>query len=181
MDNTADISQRLREALLLLEAGSQQEPNDDAPMRCQVKGTAEAWEFFKEMSHLEQEELWVIALNNSLEVLGLVKLYRGNASSAIVRPAEVFREAVRLGATSIAIAHNHPGGDPRPSTEDLEITRVVVAAGKILDIPLLDHLVIGRQSYTSIIGQRLVDISSKDRAQRMASTQSRPWTQRIEL
>ncbi|MDA8186963.1 MAG: JAB domain-containing protein [Dehalococcoidales bacterium] len=181
MGNTADISQRLREALLLLESGSQQEPNDEQPMRRQVKGTDEAWEFFKEMRHLEQEELWVIALNNSLEVLDLVKLYRGNASSAIVRPAEVFREAVRLGATSVAMAHNHPAGDPRPSAEDLEITRVVAAAGKILDIPLLDHLVIARQSYTSIIGQHLVDITGQNKAQKTASTQKRPWTQRIEL
>lgn len=181
MENTADISQRLREALLLLEGGSQQEPNDEQPVLRHVKGTAEAWEFFKEMRHLEQEELWVISLNNSLEVLGLVKLYRGNASSAIVRPAEVFREAVRLGATSVAMAHNHSGGDPRPSTEDLEITRVVAAAGKILDIPLLDHLVIGRQSYTSIMGQRLVDITGQNKPQKMASAQKRPWTQRIEL
>ena len=181
VDNTADISQRLREALLLLEGGAQPEPNDDQPVRRQGKGTTEAWEFFKEMRHLEQEELWVIALNNALEVLGLVKLYRGNASSAIIRPAEVFKEAVRLGATSVAMAHNHPGGDPRPSTEDIEITRVVAAAGKILDIPLLDHLVIGRQSYTSIIGQRLVDISGQNKAQKMASNQKRPWTQRIEL
>lgn len=180
MDNTADISHHLWEALLLLERGSQPEPNDDQPARRQVKGTTEAWEFFKEMRHLEQEELWVIALNNALEVLGLVKLYRGNASSAIVRPAEVFREAVRLGATSVAMAHNHPAGDPRPSTEDLEITRVV-AAGKILDIPLLDHLVIGRQGYTSIIGQRLVDTSGQNRTSKMASTQRRPWTKRIEL
>lgn len=181
MGNTADISQRLREALLLLEGSSLPEPNDEPPVRRQVKGTAEAWEFFKDMRRLEQEELWVIALNNSLEVLGLVKLYRGNASSAIVRPAEIFREAVRLGATSVAMAHNHPAGDPRPSTEDLEITRVVAAAGRILDIPLLDHLVIGRQSYTSIIGQRLVDITGQNKAHKTASTQKRPWTQRIEL
>ncbi len=181
MDNTANISRRLREVLLLLEGGSPLEPNDDQQVRRQVKGTTEAWEFFNDMRHLEQEELWVIALNNALEVLGLVKLYRGNASSAIIRPAEVFREAVRLGATSVAMAHNHPAGDPRPSTEDLEITKVVAAAGKILDIPLLDHLVIGRQSYTSIIGQRLVDIAGQAKTQKMASAQKRPWTQRIEL
>ena len=181
MGNAADISQHLREALLLLEGGAQEEPDGDQLVRRQVKGSAEAWEFFKEMRHLEQEELWVIALNNSLEVLGLVKLYRGNASSAIIRPAEVFREPVRLGATSVAIAHNHPAGDPRPSAEDLEITKVVAGAGKILDIPLLDHLVIGRQTYTSIIGQRLVDIGEQNKARKAASTQKRPWTQRIEL
>ena len=149
--------------------------------RRRVAGSREAWEVFKQMRHLEQEELWVMLLNNVLELLGLVKLYRGNAVSAVIRPAEVFREAVRLGATSVAIAHNHPSGDPRPSTEDLESTRAIAAAGRILDIPLLDHLVIGRLGYTSIIGQRLVDIAGQSKAQKMASTQKRPWTQRIEL
>ncbi|HLC29233.1 MAG TPA: JAB domain-containing protein [Dehalococcoidia bacterium] len=181
MENTSDVSQHLRKALLLLEGHPHQEPEHSQSARRHIKGTAQAWEFFKEMGDLEQEELWVIALNNSLEIVGFVKLYRGNATLAVVRPAEVFREAVRLGATAIAIAHNHPGGDPRPSSQDLEVTRAVGAAGRILDIPLLDHLVIGRQGYTSIMGQCLTDTEGQKRTVSASPTQDRSWVERIEL
>lgn len=74
-------------------------------------------------------------------------MYEGNLTSSIVRPAEVFKEAIRENAASIIVVHNHPSGDPTPSQDDARVTREIVAAGKVLDIDVLDHLVIGDQSH----------------------------------
>lgn len=175
------VSQHLRQALLLLEGQSLPGPEDGLQARRVVRSTSEAGEVFKEMSTLEQEELWVIALNNANELLGLVKVYRGNASSAIVRPAEVFREAVRLGATAIVIAHNHPSSDLRPTLEDIQTTRVIAGAGSILDIPLLDHLIIGRQGHSSIIKHSLADPGDPRTPPETAPEQRVAWLERIEL
>ena len=107
-----------------------------------------------EMSALEQEHLRVLLLNTKNQVLNTVEVYVGNVNSSIVRPSEVFRPAVRDNAPSIIIVHNHPSGDPTPSPEDAAITRELVAAGKLLGIELLDHLVIGS-------GGRYVSLNEK--------------------
>jgi DNA repair protein RadC len=104
-----------------------------------------------EMSTLVQEELWVLVLDTRSRVITVEKVYRGNVSSSIVRPAEVFREAVRRTAPSILIAHNHPSHDPSPSPNDLDVTRDLIAAGRLLGITLRDHLIIGGGSrYVSL-------------------------------
>ncbi len=109
-----------------------------------------------EMAHLEQEHLRVLLLNTRNQVLSTVEVYVGNVNSSIVRPAEVFRPAVRANAPSIIVAHNHPSGDPTPSSEDVAITRDLVSAGKLLGIDLLDHLVIGGGGrYVSLNERRL--------------------------
>ena len=103
------------------------------------------------MSQLVQEELWVLVLDTRSRVITVEKVYRGNVSSSIVRPAEVFREAVRRTAPSILIAHNHPSHDPSPSPNDLDVTRDLIAAGRLLGITLRDHLIIGGGSrYVSL-------------------------------
>ena len=96
-----------------------------------------------EMASLDQEHLRVLLLNTKNQVLNTAEVYVGNVNSSIVRPSEVFRPAVRENAPSIVVVHNHPSGDPTPSPEDVSITRDLVAAGKLLGIDLLDHLVIG--------------------------------------
>ncbi|MDX1520385.1 MAG: JAB domain-containing protein, partial [Anaerolineae bacterium] len=77
-------------------------------------------------------------------------VYVGNVNSSIIRVAEVFRDAVRHNATALILAHNHPSGDPTPSPEDVNVTRSVVAAGNLLGIEVLDHLVIGHQRFVSL-------------------------------
>jgi DNA repair protein RadC len=96
-----------------------------------------------EMSALEQEHLKVLVLNTKNEVMGIQEIYVGNVNSAVVRPAEVFRPAVRDNATSIIVVHNHPSGDPTPSREDVTITRLLVSSGQVLGVDLLDHVVVG--------------------------------------
>ena len=110
-----------------------------------------------EMGALVQEQLRVLLLDTRNQVLGQRTVYQGNVNSSIVRPAEVFRPAVIESAPSIIIAHNHPSSDPTPSPEDVSITRDLVAAGKLLGIDLLDHIVIGGNRWVSLKERKLMD------------------------
>jgi len=83
-------------------------------------------------------------------VLAMPTIYRGNVSAALVRIAELFRDAVRLHASRLILVHNHPSGDPTPSPDDLHMTAEAVAAGRLLDIAVLDHLVVGHGSWVSL-------------------------------
>jgi DNA repair protein RadC len=96
-----------------------------------------------EMSALEQEELWVLHLDTRNRVIGKDKTYKGSLNASMVRVGELFRTAIRQNVASIIIIHNHPTGDPTPSPEDVALTRAICSAGKLLDIDVLDHLVIG--------------------------------------
>ncbi|MEP7040602.1 MAG: DNA repair protein RadC [Chloroflexota bacterium] len=102
------------------------------------------------MGHLEQEELRSVLLNTKNTVTGMVTVYAGNLAGSSVRVGEVFREAVRRQSAAMVVVHNHPSGDPSPSAEDLRITRELAEAGRLLDIELLDHLVIGHGRWVSL-------------------------------
>jgi DNA repair protein RadC len=102
------------------------------------------------MGRLEREELRVATLNTKNVVTALVTVYVGNVAGSAVRVGEVFRDAVRRNAAAVLVVHNHPSGDPSPSGEDLRITAELAAAGRLLDIQLLDHLVIGRDRWVSL-------------------------------
>ena len=102
------------------------------------------------MAHLEREELRSILLNTKNTVTGMVTVYAGNLAGSSVRVGEVFREAVRRQSAAMVVVHNHPSGDPSPSAEDLRITRELAEAGRLLDIELLDHLVIGHGQWVSL-------------------------------
>lgn len=97
-----------------------------------------------EMSILPQEHLVVLLLNTRNQVVGKRQIYVGTVNSSAVRPAEVLRPAILENAPSIIVVHNHPSGDPTPSAEDVAITGDLMNAGKLMDIELLDHLVIGQ-------------------------------------
>ena len=103
-----------------------------------------------EMQGLIQEELRVILLDTRNRKIDVIKIYVGSLNSSMVRIGELFRDAIQRSAASIIIVHNHPSGDPTPSPEDAALTRAAVAAGKLLDIEVLDHLVIGLGSYISL-------------------------------
>jgi DNA repair protein RadC len=102
------------------------------------------------MGHLEREELRVVLLNTKNAVLKVVTVYQGNVSSSLVRVGELFRDAVRINAAGAILVHNHPSGDPTPSPDDLHLTAEALAAGRLLDIELLDHLVIGHDAFVSL-------------------------------
>ncbi len=99
---------------------------------------------------LEQEHLDVVLLDTKNGMTGIVNVYKGSLNSSLIRIGEVFKEAVRTNAASIIVAHNHPSGDPSPSPEDIAVTRAIVQAGKLLDIEVLDHIVVGEARYVSL-------------------------------
>lgn len=108
-----------------------------------IKSPADAANLLSEMSVLEQETMRTILLDTKNRVLAIPTVYRGSLHTTVVRVTELFREAVRQNCAGLIIAHNHPSGDPTPSPEDVAVTAEIVKAGKILDIDVLDHLVIG--------------------------------------
>ncbi|HEX4897761.1 MAG TPA: DNA repair protein RadC [Candidatus Limnocylindrales bacterium] len=103
-----------------------------------------------QMGRLEREELRVVVLNTKNVVLRVTTAYQGNVSASFVRVGELFRDAVRLTASSVILVHNHPSGDPTPSPDDLHLTAEALAAGRLLDIAVLDHLVIGHDAFVSM-------------------------------
>ncbi len=103
-----------------------------------------------EMSLLLQEHLRTVLLDSHCRVLSIPTIYIGSVNSAQVRVGEVFREAIRINATAMIVVHNHPSGDPTPSPDDTYVTRAIVEAGKLMNIDVLDHLIIGRQRFVSL-------------------------------
>jgi DNA repair protein RadC len=106
--------------------------------------------FMLEMAHLDQEQLRVACLNtrNRLQKIHLV--YQGSLNTSMIRVGEIYKEPLRLNSAAIIIAHNHPSGEPNPSSEDVLVTREIIQAGKLLDVECLDHLVIGQGKWVSM-------------------------------
>jgi DNA repair protein RadC len=103
-----------------------------------------------EMSALEQEHLRVMLLDTRNRVLDIVEVYRGSLNSSQVRVGELYKAAIRRNAAAIIVVHNHPSGDPTPSPDDVAVTRAIVSAGKLLDVDVLDHIIIGQGKFTSL-------------------------------
>ena len=119
--------------------------------RPQVRSPADAANLLmSEMSLLEQEHLRVMMLDTKNRVLGSPTVYVGSLNTSLIRVGELFREAIRNNCASIIVAHNHPSGDPTPSPEDVAVTRQIAEAGKLLDVDVLDHLIIGRQRFVRL-------------------------------
>jgi DNA repair protein RadC len=97
------------------------------------------------------EVFWVLPLNTQHRLISgrALVVTRGTVSSTLVHPREVFRQLILLNAAAVIVAHNHPSGDPTPSADDRLVTEQLVAAGRLLGIPVLDHLVLGYPAYTS--------------------------------
>lgn len=125
-----------------------QQTPDERPV---IQSPADAAELvLYEMSGLSQEHLWVLILDTRNRVISKEKIYVGSLNSSSVRIGELFKAAIQRSAASLIVVHNHPSGDPTPSPEDISLTRAVVQAGKLLDIDVLDHLVIGQGRFVSL-------------------------------
>ena len=97
----------------------------------------------RDLALSEQERLRTLLLDTHNWVMGVQDVYQGNLNSITIRPSEVFREAVKCNSAAIIVAHNHPSQDASPSQEDLVSNRLLVQAGKVLGIELVDHLIFG--------------------------------------
>src|SRR5664280_337516 len=103
-----------------------------------------------EMSALEQEHLRVILLDTRNRVLEIVEIYKGSVNSSQIHVGKIFKAAIRRNAPALIVVHNHPSGDPTPSPDDAVVTRAIVQAGKLLDVDVLDHMVIGQGRWVSL-------------------------------
>jgi DNA repair protein RadC len=103
-----------------------------------------------EMSAFPQEHLWTILLDTRNRLISIERLYQGSLNASTVRVGELFRAAIQKNAAGLIMVHNHPSGDPSPSPEDVNLTRTAVQAGKLMDIDVLDHLVIGKGRHVSL-------------------------------
>jgi DNA repair protein RadC len=103
-----------------------------------------------EMSHLDQEHLRTVLLDTKSRVQAISTVYIGSLNASMVRVGEVFKTAVKLNSAALIVAHNHPSGDATPSPDDVLITREIVSAGRLLDVDVLDHIVVGHGSWVSL-------------------------------
>jgi DNA repair protein RadC len=112
--------------------------------------------FAARLRDLAVEEFHLLALDSQSQVLREVMITRGLLNSSLVHPREVFRYAIAEAAAGIIVVHNHPSGDPTPSAEDQSVTRQLVAAGRLLDLPLYDHVIVAGDRFTSFAAAGLL-------------------------
>jgi len=120
----------------------------DAPAIHSPRDAAEL--LMEELRHLKEEHFVVLFLNTKNRVIGKRTLSIGSLNASVVHPREVFRAAIQHSSASILCAHNHPSGDPAPSPEDIQLTRRLAEAGRLVGIELLDHIVIGDNRFVSL-------------------------------
>lgn len=111
----------------------------------------------EEMRYYRKEYFKIILLNTKNQIISVEDISVGSLNSSIVHPRELFNLPVKKSAASVILIHNHPSGDPSPSREDLEVTKRLVEAGKILGITVLDHIIVGEGKYASFKEQGLMD------------------------
>jgi DNA repair protein RadC len=115
-----------------------------------VQGPADVFEITADLRRLRREHFIGLYLNTRNRLLIRETISIGSLNASIVHPREVFEPALRQGAASLIVVHNHPSGETEPSEDDLAITRRLSEAGEILGVPLLDHVIVGGQGYTSL-------------------------------
>lgn len=101
-----------------------------------------------------EEYMYMICMNTKNRIIGVFEVSHGNVNSSIVGVREIFQKALLANAVSIILMHNHPSGDPTPSREDINVTRRIVDAGKLLGIDVLDHIIVGDKTYSSLKEKR---------------------------
>lgn len=109
-----------------------------------------------QMVGLPREEFWVLFLDRLNQLIVCERLGRGTVSHVPVYPREVLRRALEVNASALILAHNHPAGDPTPSAPDIEMTKQIVAAGKVLDVHVWDHMIVGRDRVLSLKAEGLM-------------------------
>jgi DNA repair protein RadC len=131
---TLELARRLREQAF------NPEEKIDSPLK--------VWQRLEPLAAgLAVEKCWVLSLNRRHRLLALQEISSGTATSSLMHPREVYRQVLRQGASATIVAHNHPSGDPSPSSADRSVTRQLAEAGRLVGVELLDHVVIGRPEF----------------------------------
>jgi DNA repair protein RadC len=120
----------------------------------------------------KQEEFWAMYLDTQNRILSERRITIGLLNSSLVHPREVFAPAIALAAASCILAHNHPSGDPDPSPEDLEVTLQLVESGRLLGIPVRDHIVLGDSTFVSLLERGLLVPTAPDLLRTRAAASS---------
>jgi len=102
------------------------------------------------LRYLKQEVFYLILLNTKNKIISIEHITTGGLNSSIVHPREVFKKAIRRSSAGIILVHNHPSGDPRPSQEDIRVTKRLIEVGQMVGIQILDHIIIGDGNYSSL-------------------------------
>ena len=122
----------------------------EANLPTEVKDSKDSFErFLPYIDDMRQEHFLVLYLNQSNHALKVECVSNGGTTNVIADPKIIFKNALNLGATCIVLGHNHPSGNPRPSEDDRQLTKKLIAAGKLLDISVIDHIIIGNERYYS--------------------------------
>ncbi len=106
--------------------------------------------FMERVRHLETEHVYLLLCDNKNRIIKEVLLSKGTVNASVLSPREIFIEALRFHAVCIFLIHNHPSGDPTPSRQDIEITHTILEVSRLIQIPLLDHIIIGDNTYISL-------------------------------
>lgn len=112
--------------------------------------------YMEDMRHLKQEHMKLLMLNTKSMLIGEKDIYKGTVNASLVNPREIFIEALQKEAVSIILLHNHPSGDPSPSSMDISTTDRIRKAGEFIGIELLDHIIIGNNCYISFLEEELI-------------------------
>ncbi|RME82188.1 MAG: JAB domain-containing protein [Caldilineae bacterium] len=124
---------------------------DSPEQRPRVQSPADvAGLLMSDLAFEDQEHVKIVLIDSRNYVIATPTVYKGSLNSAHVRVGELFKEAIRRNAAAIILAHNHPSGDPTPSPEDIALTRQIIEAGNLLNVQVLDHVILGRQTWVSL-------------------------------
>lgn len=145
-----DLNETEHARLSALAQWTQRAQQPPAFSQAVIQSAADAVRVIQTMIHLRQEHVCLILLDSQRHVLAIPTIYIGTVNMTILRTAEIFREILAHNAPAFILAHNHPSGDPQPSPQDVQFTRTLLDAGRLLDVQLVDHLIIGRQGWSSL-------------------------------
>lgn len=130
---------------------------DDVMKKDKIKSSQDVFDIlYAELSDKNYEEFWILLLDRANQVIGKENISEGGMSGTVADPKKIYKIALDNNASSIIIAHNHPSNNLKPSTNDIELTKKIAHAGKVLDISVLDHLIIGNDKYFSFADESLI-------------------------
>lgn len=148
-------------------------PRERTATRFVSAAAVHAWALPR-LRDVEHEELWLLSLSRTHQLVSARRLGQGGGAGLSVERRDIFRVALREGAHAILLLHNHPSGDPEPSEQDHFFTRTVEAAGRIVGVPLLDHVVVAASGYVSLLERGIIADGSEARS-RNESRGTRRW------
>lgn len=115
-----------------------------------ISGPKDVFDLFHErLKNEKQENFYIVMLNTHNNIIAEHLVSKGTLDTSILHPREIFKPAIKNSSSKIVLVHNHPSGDPTPSREDLEITKIIIDSGDLLGIKVIDHIIIGKEDYWS--------------------------------